>query len=95
MKLHPYDIFSDDFNLELYKKSSLIIDKLNEQYSTNNFMYKQSHLMKILSYSNPKGKNILDIGCGSINSMDNITNTKIFEPWLARALSHMGANVIG
>lgn len=48
-----------------------------------------------------KGKTILDIGCGSKgkdtyeSKLFTYANAGRFEPWLARVLHHLGANVIG
>ena len=45
-----------------------------------------------------EGKRILDLGCGSVATLDNAygsTKAPDFEPWLCRALHESGVKVIG
>lgn len=48
---------------------------------------------QILALGDPKGKTILDLGCGYVNCKDS--NGSSFEPWLSRSLYLLGADVIG
>jgi len=81
-----------------------LIEKLSVQYKVD-----QSEL-SVLNYvdlprlieifgslDNLKGKRILDLGCGSINSPDREDNyeSRSFEPWFCRALLELGADPVG
>ncbi|MEI6731270.1 MAG: class I SAM-dependent methyltransferase [archaeon] len=54
-----------------------------------------SGLAQILKFMDPRGKTVLDLGCGTINSFYNNSEFRTFEPWLARALHEYGANAVG
>jgi hypothetical protein len=55
-----------------------------------------TYLQPIFRILDPKGKTILNLGCGCIYSPDSIMNpSRQFEPWLSRALHEYGANSIG
>lgn len=95
MKFHSYSLFDENLNMDLYIKSLNILNALDDKYKTNNFSYQSSKLMQILKYGDVKGKRVLDLGCGTINSPDSIFLKRSFEPWFARALSHMGADIVG
>lgn len=56
---------------------------------------KLNPFQEIIKLGNPKNKSILDLGCGSIKNIDDIYKTRIFEPWLSRALHELEAKVIG
>ena len=68
--------------------------RLMERYSSENELWTISAAVRAAfvadNYDGDLGAtNILDIGCGAECSEDG------FKPWLARALSSIGANVIG
>lgn len=74
---------------DLMLRSHKIIEDLNKKYSTQDFYDIKRKLMRILRLGEVKGKSILDLGCGSVNSRDEC------EPYFSRALHEMGAKVIG
>jgi hypothetical protein len=58
---------------------------------------------EVFALIEPKGKTILDLGCGSINSPDSLLISTLedphfsraYEPWLLRTLHEYGAKCIG
>lgn len=64
-------------------------------------VYPEGDLYKLVevfgSLDNLKGKRILDIGCGSVNSVDRERNyeSRSFEPWFCRLLKELGADPVG
>jgi hypothetical protein len=46
------------------------------------------------NFSEIKGKKILNLACGAINMLDNLTS-RDYEPWLCRCLREAGAEVTG
>ena len=78
----------DHFDLIDEMKSKLKKNYGN-QYLNGNF------IECIFNIIDPKGKTILDLGCGSMYSEDSSEEPRIFEPWLLRALHEYGSNCIG
>lgn len=97
MKLIPYD----PYRLNTERCSSQIAETIDELrikverlYGLRDFHL--LHLKAIFNILDPKGKTVLDLGCGSVNSYDNRTVCRrMYEPWLLRALHEYGANCVG
>lgn len=89
--------YPSEINISKYmkfcEKTKKLGRYLEKTYGSNRLEYFK--LLEIYKLMNPKRKTILDLGCGSINSSDSISDSKIFEPWLGRALYKLGANYIG
>lgn len=87
---------------ELQKKVELLAGKLGLKYDINSlkimsFVHRDlSILFEVFgNLDNSKNKRILDIGCGSNRSLDELPGGGSFEPWFCRLLQEMGAHPVG
>jgi len=96
MKLVPYDLNKfDSLDLDIYMDHyGPLQDKLEKLYGVGRHL-KFTGFDEIMKLGNPEGKIILDLGCGSKGSLDNYFSGRMFEPWLARGLYELKANIIG
>lgn len=94
MKLIPYRLNKNSHNPKIFFETYFPIrSKLEKIYGEEYLKY--DPLERIFSLTDPKGKTILDLGCGSKETHEETFSSKVYEPWLSRALHELGANVIG
>lgn len=58
-------------------------------------LFSEVPFISCLAGESIKGKRILDLGCGSRTSKEMDLTSRVFEPWLCRALKELGAYPVG
>lgn len=98
MRIRTYDGLRDENSLvseEAFEIGENIFSVLGQKYGRPcTFPYEQLSAILRASNGNLEGKKILDLGCGSKTSKDNIVS-RSFEPWFCRTLVELGAKPIG
>ncbi len=95
MKLVPLTFSELNFR-EKYSHMDLIDELESKLKTTYGAHYLNGNFLEtIFGITDPRGKTVLDLGCGSRNSEDSSSDPLRFEPWLLRALHEYGVNCIG
>lgn len=106
MIIKNYKLLTDEKDDKLSESRDIIKnlkDIFLEKYFNNNTEeFKDAKLALInqlpfilASIGSVEDKVIVDLGCGSNNEYDNVTNHRMFEPWLCRALYELKVDPIG